>query len=516
MKHEIKRVRHELRARELTVKRVEHVTPKMLRIWVGGEALDGFHSPSPDDHVKISVPGDVEEVERRDFTPRRFDPAARSLAIDFALHADGPAMRWARDARPGSPLRIGGPRGSAIVPVDFDWWLLVGDESALPAIGRRVEELPAGVNVTTIVAVAGPEEEQSLETVARHEAIWVHRPLDEASDPAPLLAALARFVPPDGRRLRLDRRGGDRRTCGAHAHARGKRAPGGLVEGQRLFGCAAKPTPPNAWKHEVPQAAAGQSAAGRPTMLSDETPAATRADLPPVSRCYLIAVLGMLTMLPPLSTTMALPAGRAIAADLHVGPTVLAASLSAFFLGFGLGQLFLGTDCGPVRPARTYAVRLVSLHRRVARRGFSVERRGAHCLALRAGDRRLRSARARSGDGTRPLRTARRGRGSVYDDAHHQPRAAARAEPRRPDAAAFRLAGDFLGAGAVRPDRRDRPRHPPRIASARAAADRAVAADDAWLFRLLRRSALPLLSVIDRLLRSRLLRMAGGARSSST
>lgn len=67
-----------------------------------------------------------------------------------------------------------------------------------------------------------------------------------------------------------------------------------------------------------------------------------RAEPAPVNRRYLIAVLGTLTMLPPLSTTMALPAGRAIAAELHVGPAILAASLSAFFLGFGLGQLFWG------------------------------------------------------------------------------------------------------------------------------------------------------------------------------
>lgn len=198
MQHDIIRVRHDVRARELTVERIEHVTPNMLRIWVGGDALDGFDSPSPDDHVKIFIPGDVEEVERRDFTPRRFDPTARALAIDFALHADGPAMRWARDARPGSPLRIGGPRGSTIIPADFDWWLLVGDESALPAIGRRVEELPAGALVTTIVAVSGPAEEQPLDTAARHEAVWVHRALDHADDPASLLAAVARFVPPAG------------------------------------------------------------------------------------------------------------------------------------------------------------------------------------------------------------------------------------------------------------------------------------------------------------------------------
>lgn len=198
MKHEITRVRHALQTRALTVDRIEHVTPNMLRIWVGGDELDGFTSPSPDDHIKISVPGDVEEIERRDFTPRRFDPAARSLAIDFALHADGPAMRWARSARPGGALRIGGPRGSAIVPVDFDWWLLVGDESALPAIGRRIEELPAGSRVTAIVAVAGPEDEQRFETAARCETVWVHRPLAEADDPMALLAAVARFAWPEG------------------------------------------------------------------------------------------------------------------------------------------------------------------------------------------------------------------------------------------------------------------------------------------------------------------------------
>ena len=197
-KHPIVRVRHDVVGRELTVQRIEHVTPNMLRIWAGGEVLDGFISPSPDDHIKIFVPGDIEEIARRDFTPRRFDRPARSLAIDFALHADGPAIRWARAARPGSSLRIGGPRGSTIIPTDFDWWLLVGDESALPAIGRRVEELPAGSIVTTIVAISSPAEEQRFETAARHEAIWVHRPIEDAGNCGPLVAAVACFAPPAG------------------------------------------------------------------------------------------------------------------------------------------------------------------------------------------------------------------------------------------------------------------------------------------------------------------------------
>nr|WP_246251703.1 siderophore-interacting protein [Ancylobacter pratisalsi] len=39
------------------------------------------------------------------------------------------ASTWALAARPGDRLEIGGPRGSAIIPADFDWYWLVGDET---------------------------------------------------------------------------------------------------------------------------------------------------------------------------------------------------------------------------------------------------------------------------------------------------------------------------------------------------------------------------------------------------
>ena len=196
MPHEIVRVRHELRRRRLTVQRVERVTPGMLRVHLGGPELAGFTSLSSDDHVKLFVPGS--EGERRDYTPRSYDPEAGELALDVALHEAGPATRWALEAKPGDVIEVGGPRGSMVVPQDFDWWLLVGDETALPAIGRRLEELPPGVPVTTIVAVAGPGEEQRFGTASAHRAVWVHRPLARADDPAPVLDALAELVLPPG------------------------------------------------------------------------------------------------------------------------------------------------------------------------------------------------------------------------------------------------------------------------------------------------------------------------------
>ena len=80
---------------------------------------------------------------------------------------------------------------------DFDWWLLIGDETALPAIGRRVEGLAEGVRAITLVAVGGPAEEQVFNTRANHLAVWVHRFPNDATNAQPVVEALKRIeLPP--------------------------------------------------------------------------------------------------------------------------------------------------------------------------------------------------------------------------------------------------------------------------------------------------------------------------------
>lgn len=199
--HEIVRVRHELRRRKLVVSGVEDLTPRMRRIRFTSPELADFHSPSPDDHIKLFFPqrgGSAQEPVMRDFTPRSFDNAGRSLVIDFALHGAGPATEWAEGAQVGQTLEIGGPRGSHLVPDDFDWYLLIGDESALPAIGRRVELLRPGVPVTTVVAVAREDEAQTFETRAAWRPSWVVRGEPSPEDGERLRRALAGFSPPAG------------------------------------------------------------------------------------------------------------------------------------------------------------------------------------------------------------------------------------------------------------------------------------------------------------------------------
>ena len=205
----IHRVSHEIERRRLEVLRVVDITPRMRRITLGGPELAGFISLGSDDHIKLLFPqnaaeqaaldspdfnlrGDGPQPAMRDYTPRRYDLDIGELDIDFVLHGDGPASTWAEQAKVGQHLHIGGPRGSMIVPDIFDSYLLIGDETAIPAIARRLDELPAGRKVLAVIEIANAAEQQPLHSAAEVEVIWVVRGQDD------LLETVQNLTLPDG------------------------------------------------------------------------------------------------------------------------------------------------------------------------------------------------------------------------------------------------------------------------------------------------------------------------------
>lgn len=212
-----RRVRHELRFRKLEVRAVQRVTPHLVRITLGGEELAGFTSPGFDDHSKLFFPDPQTGALRlptvgpdgpswpegakpamRDYTPRHHDAAAGTLEFDFALHEAGPATRWAEQARVGDVLGVGGPRGSFIVPTDFDWHLLIGDDTALPAISRRLAELPAGARALVLAEVDDEADQIPLPTQADLEVHWVHRRDARPGTGSALLETLRALTLPAG------------------------------------------------------------------------------------------------------------------------------------------------------------------------------------------------------------------------------------------------------------------------------------------------------------------------------
>lgn len=199
-RHQAEKFRQEPKRRALTVVQATDLTPHMRRIVLSSPELKDFVSRSPDDHIKLffADPASAKGMVMRDYTPRRFDAARQQLTIDFALHEAGPATQWALNAAPGQKLEIGGPRGSLIVPDDFDYYLLIGDESALPSIGRRLEELRAGVKVTSLIVVDGPQDVQNIETRADWTPVWLFRSGQHGEDGALMRDAARNWAAPQG------------------------------------------------------------------------------------------------------------------------------------------------------------------------------------------------------------------------------------------------------------------------------------------------------------------------------
>lgn len=186
------RVRHDFAVREMTVTAWRDITPRMRRVTLAGP-MDGFTSPGPGDHLKVFFPDPATgvlnaprivdgmlqrpagDVIARDYTP--LVNAAGQLELDFVIHGDdGPASAWASRVTEGAPIVVAGPRGSHLPPQHASRYVLGGDESALPAIARWLQLLPADADVTVLAEVQDADDEAYLaELGSPHAVTYLHR-----------------------------------------------------------------------------------------------------------------------------------------------------------------------------------------------------------------------------------------------------------------------------------------------------------------------------------------------------
>jgi NADPH-dependent ferric siderophore reductase len=243
--------------RTLQVLRTHLVTPRMTRVTLGGDELAGFPGTGPDQRIKLFFPmpgqrrpamprassggpvwppGEPRPVIRS-YTVRRFDAAAGELDVDFVLHgAHGPAAAWAAAAEPGDWVGVSDPGGRYRPDPTARAHLVIGDESALPAIATVLEALsadsvsagvvsagvtsagvvptgvvptgvvptgvvsagvvPAGVAVEVFIEVADAAEEQQLPTGGGTRVHWLHR--GERPPGQPLIEAVTSAELPPG------------------------------------------------------------------------------------------------------------------------------------------------------------------------------------------------------------------------------------------------------------------------------------------------------------------------------
>ena len=204
--------RHPPELWRVPVLRTEPITPRLVRVTVGGDQLANFPGGGGDQHLVLyfypdgvtlpepltltsaRVAFNVARPQMRSYTVRRHDPQRHEIDLDFVLHGtDAPGSAFAATARPGDQLILVGP--SPAHRLGPGRHLLAGDETALPAIAALLEDLPAGATARALIEVADADEQQRL---AGDEITWLHRDGAPAGQPDRLLAAVQRLeLPPD-------------------------------------------------------------------------------------------------------------------------------------------------------------------------------------------------------------------------------------------------------------------------------------------------------------------------------
>lgn len=197
---------------EVEVAEITRLSPTFMRFGFTAPVLEDFgveHGPLLDQRIKLifpEVPGQLpcfdgadeswfkswlqrpvtERGHMRTFTVRRFTQATRGslLEVDFALHAGsdcGPAARWATDAQVGDRLVLLGPaRGLPYGGIEFapgaaQDVLLIGDETAVPAISAIVEDGLAGHRARVFLEVPTDSDILQLNAPRDVDVTWLAR-----------------------------------------------------------------------------------------------------------------------------------------------------------------------------------------------------------------------------------------------------------------------------------------------------------------------------------------------------
>jgi NADPH-dependent ferric siderophore reductase len=185
--------------RPVEVVSVSRINPRLVSVWVSGDALEGFQIDAPTAHIKVFLPPPGQDAPLlpeflpegqvipqdarpavRTYTPRRFDAATRTLEVQFVLHGAGPASEWAERASVGDKLAVAGPGGRFVMDSTAGHWWIAGDESAIPAVGTLLEALPDAATADVHLEVAGPEDELEFASPVKATITWHHRRAPDA------------------------------------------------------------------------------------------------------------------------------------------------------------------------------------------------------------------------------------------------------------------------------------------------------------------------------------------------
>lgn len=165
----------------ITVAMTERLNLRTTRVTFATD-LD-LSTPRPASHLSLwfSDPThglterDQQRQPKRTFTPRFVDGSNQTMTVDFVLHGSGPASTWASSAQAGDVIWAGPIRGGFDPPADPAFLVLIGDDTAIPAIGTIVEAVDPRVGTRVILEVVDEHDERQVSPQRQVDPIWIHR-----------------------------------------------------------------------------------------------------------------------------------------------------------------------------------------------------------------------------------------------------------------------------------------------------------------------------------------------------
>jgi NADPH-dependent ferric siderophore reductase len=161
----------------LEVRRREFLSPSFASVTLGGAGVRDLIPAGGDQAVRLFFPRAGQTGLRmptlsneawmaqvllmpksarpwvRNLTVRRVRPADDEVDIEFAVHGDSPMSDWVRRAEPGSPAGIFDIGTMYRRPAHAEAQLLIGDETALPAILSILDGTPPSLPTTVFLEV---------------------------------------------------------------------------------------------------------------------------------------------------------------------------------------------------------------------------------------------------------------------------------------------------------------------------------------------------------------------------
>lgn len=181
--------------RLLTVIASQQLTPNMQRISFQADDLSHFPADAEGGYIKLlfTSQGDTdisqlaadERPKMRTYTIRHLRQALNQLDVDFVRHehsvmdltvnsqSGGFASAWAQSARTGDTISIAGPGEIKPLNLHLDWYFLVADMTALPALAAQLTKLPATAKGYAVIEINHADDKQTLIKPDGIALVWV-------------------------------------------------------------------------------------------------------------------------------------------------------------------------------------------------------------------------------------------------------------------------------------------------------------------------------------------------------